>query len=153
SDIIISERDVEINIKVSSSTLKKFNDGTFLANHVKGIIAPELADVTILDHSLRDGSGPCLMVGDKELLLNGINVLNNCLINLSTSSSLSQQNVLANNPSTQTVKLHITLTKTVGASFDITGKCFVHLTELVEGNLHNGIPLKSQVIDFIGELH
>jgi hypothetical protein len=108
SNVIVSERTVELTVDISKENVKRSRAG-YSQPTVK-VLVPELADVTVFDHRNEGEGAPCL----------------------ATFDTLNPGEVIGENP--EVVKLPFTI-KLVRSTFVDNGECHVFLEEEVVGDI------------------
>jgi hypothetical protein len=116
NEVVVSEREVELNVDISESTVK-LSRADYSAAVVK-ILIPEIADVAILDHRNTNEGAPCM----------------------ATYETQSPSSVVGGDPKKEKIKFKITLERQAffnrsvnpDGSLD-SGVCEVYLIETING--------------------
>ncbi len=127
ADVIISERDVVLNVDIKPGNVK-LSRADYSEPVVK-VLVPELADVTVLDHRNNGEGAPCLATYETNI----------------------PDNVIQNQPATEKVKFKIVLTKQVNMDHEKL-ICHVTMNEQVTGSIR-GFTFTHLRTIYVGERH
>ncbi len=125
--VILSEKNVTLNVDISSARLK-LSEADYQSPVVK-VLVPDLADVTVLDHRNTGEGAPCLATFEAQF----------------------PQEVIQNNPAVELIEFKVTLTKDFSVDRQSLA-CTITLRETINGVIR-GFVFTHDRAKVIGQRH